>query len=94
MTGGKGQIGTASSPVGTLAVAGTCNGVAVGTGVCSGTSNPIYASSVSSKLGVNPAMPPVNLPNAYTTANPGPGSGHGCQIGSGVPANFFDNTQP
>jgi len=91
LSGGKAAVGTSSSPVATLAVAGTCSGVTVGTGVCNGSTSPIYAKTTSSKLGVNPGMPPVNLSNSYATANPGPGAGHGCQTGSGTPNPFFDN---
>lgn len=87
----KGQIGTSTSPIGTLAVAGTCSGVPAGTGVCDGKTNPIYASHVSSNLGIAPGLPVLDLPGTYASANPGPGTGHGCQTGSGVPNPFFDN---
>jgi hypothetical protein len=89
--GSKGKIGTSTSPVGLLAVAGSCNGVAAGTGACDGATDPIYASHVSSNLGIAAGLPVLNMPNLYSTANPGPGTGHGCQTGSGVPTPFFDN---
>jgi hypothetical protein len=90
LSGGKAAIGTSSSPIGTLAVGGTCSGVTAGTGVCNGRTSPIYATNATSTLGVSPGMPPINLSNAYSTANPGPSAGHGCQTGSGVPTPFFD----
>lgn len=91
VSGGKGQVGTASSKVPVLRIGGTCNGVTPATGGCDGKHSPIYATSVSQSLDVQPQMPPINLSNAYNTANPGPGAGHACQTGSGVPTPFFDN---
>lgn len=86
-----GGIGSSSAPISSLAVAGSCNGVTTGTGICNGTTSPIYASSVSTALSLTPQLPPLDLPKHYAQANPGPAAGQGCQVGSGVPANFFDN---
>jgi len=86
-----GGIGSSSAPISSLAVAGSCNGVTTGTGTCNGKTSPIYASSVSSALSLTPELPPLDLPTRYADANPGPAAGHGCQVGSGVPTNFFDN---
>ena len=87
----KGQIGTSSSPISQLSVVGKCDGVTAGTGVCNGSTSPVYASSVSSSLPLTPLLPALNLSTRYAEANPGPASGHGCPVGSGVPSNFFDN---
>lgn len=91
VSGGKGQVGTSTSKIPNLYVAGTCDGVTAGTGVCDGSHSPIYASNATTTLPVNPQMPAVNWPTAYSTANPGPGTGHACQTGSNVPNPFFDN---
>lgn len=86
-----GGVGSASAPISSLAVEGSCNGVPTGTSTCNGTTSPIYASSVSSSLSLTPELPPLDLSTKYADANPGPAAGHGCQVGSGVPTNFFDN---
>lgn len=91
VSGGKGRVGTSTSKVPNMSVAGTCNGVTAGTGACDGSHNPIYATNATTSLAVDPQMPPVDLSNAYSTANPGPGTGHGCQTGSGAPTSLFDN---
>ena len=91
VSGGKGQIGTSTSKIPNLYVGGTCNGVTAGTGVCNGTQAPIYATNATTALPVAPQMPPIDWANAYSTANPGPGAGHGCQTGSGAPTALFDN---
>jgi hypothetical protein len=85
-----GGVGSATTPISQLDVAGTCNGVRTGTGVCNGSTSPIYASTVSSALGITPGMPAFDT-SYYSSTNPGPGSGHGCPVGSSQPANFFDN---
>jgi len=87
-------VGSRSSPVGTLEVAGgstSCNGAAPGTGTCDGTHSPIYARAVHGTLSVAEQKPPVDFANAYATTNPGPAPGHACQPGSGVPTPFFDD---
>jgi Tfp pilus assembly protein PilX len=91
VSGGKGQVGTSASKVPNLYVGGTCDGVTTGTGVCDGGHSPIYATNTSTTLPVTPQMPPLNLSNVYSSANPGPGTGHGCQTGSNVPSPFFDS---
>ncbi len=89
-------IGTPSNPISELDVAGagaSCNGATPGSGSCNGSTYPIYARTVKNTLSVALSMPPVDLANAYATADPGPvTTGNGCGPGSsGVPANFFDN---
>lgn len=95
VTGGGGKIGTVGSPTTTLKVGGTCsNGTltaTAGTGICDGHTSPIYATNVGTGLDVNPGLPPLNMSSTYNSANPGPGPGHGCQVGSGVPSPFFDS---
>jgi hypothetical protein len=92
IVGSKGSIGSSGSPIDKLAVTGTCNGVTPGTGVCNGRTDPIYASSVSTNLGIAPGLPTLDLNKTYSTdSNPGPAAGHACQTGSGVPTPFFDN---
>jgi hypothetical protein len=86
-----GGVGSSGAPISSLAVSGSCNGVTTGTGTCNGKTSPIYATSVSSALSLTPQLPALDLSSKYTAANPGPASGHGCQVGSGVPTNFFDN---
>jgi len=88
----KGAVGASGSPIQTLAVAGTCDGASTGSGVCSGKASPIYASTVSSTLGIAPGLPPLDLTGMYNNSNPGPAAGHGCPTGtSQPPLNFFDN---
>ena len=84
-------IGTVAAPLATLVVNGTCNSVATGTGACDGTHSPIYASKISTALPFNLALPAINLASVYASANPGPATGHDCQVGSGVPSPFFDS---
>ena len=91
VSGGNGGVGTVTSPINQLTVAGTCDGVASGTGLCDGAHSPIYAKSVSSSLPFTVGLPPLDLPTSYSTANPGPGAGHACQTGSNTPTPFFDN---
>lgn len=86
-----GGIGSSGAPINQLSVVGSCNGVAAGTSTCNGSTSPIYASSVSSSLPLTPLLPTLDLNSMYSNANPGPASGHGCQVGSGAPANLFDN---
>ncbi len=89
---GSARIGSSGHGIPTLQVAGTtCQGVTPGTGACDGVHSPVFANSVASSLSVTPQMPPINLANAYSTANPGPGTGHGCQVGSNAPSPFFDS---
>jgi Tfp pilus assembly protein PilX len=83
---------SATSKISRLEVAGTCNGVAPGTGTCNGNQAPVWANSVQSTLSVDLHMPSIDFGGAYLSSNPGPATGHSCGAGStGVPANFFDN---
>jgi hypothetical protein len=87
------SIGASStSKIDTLQVAGTCNGVAGGTGTCDGNHAPVWANHVQRTLSTPLNMPTVDLGSNYLTSNPGPATGHDCGAGStGVPGNFFDN---
>jgi Tfp pilus assembly protein PilX len=86
------SIGTSTQKIDTLQVAGTCNGVAPGTGTCDGNHAPVWATHVQNSLTVSLSKPPVDFGARYSSTIPGPATGHGCGAGStGIPAGFFDN---
>ncbi|HKB94910.1 MAG TPA: hypothetical protein VKC62_11845, partial [Gaiellaceae bacterium] len=103
---GNAKIGTSSSKISTLQVAGLCNSVAPGTGACDGKHNPIYASSVTTSLDVTPSMPCIGQPSSWdsrcSSSNSPPDDGnwvvltteYATQAGlakTGCPAGLFDN---
>jgi hypothetical protein len=99
---GSAKIGSSTTSISTLQVAGTCNGVTAGTGACDGKHSPIFASSVSSSLDVTPQMPCIGQPSSYDSLCTGSNDGtwstltseYTAQAGmakSGCPANLFDN---
>jgi hypothetical protein len=99
---GSAKIGSSSSKISTLQVAGTCNSVTAGTGVCDGNHSPIYASSVRNSLDVTPAMPCIGQPSSWDAQCTGSNDGtwstlhtqYNTQAGiakTGCPAGLFDN---
>ena len=85
-TSGNAQIGSASKPIGKLAVVGSCavNGPAkpAGTNPCDGAHNLTYASTVSNTLDTATGMPTVNFAAAY--------SAQAALTKTGCPTNLFD----
>ncbi len=83
---GNVSIGSSSQPISKMNVVGSCPAP------CSGV-NKIWVNAPGVGHTLTPALtkPPVDLAGSYAAANPGPATGHDCQAGSNVPANFFDN---
>lgn len=99
---GSAKVGSSTTKISVLQVAGTCNGVTAGTGTCDGNHSPIYASSVSSSLDVQPQMPCIGQPSSLDSLCTGSNDGtwstltseYTAQAGmatSGCPTNLFDN---
>jgi Tfp pilus assembly protein PilX len=89
LTTGGAQIGTASSPISKLRIAGMCdvnNGstyVTPGVSPCDGTQNYTFAAYVANSLDTIPAFPVVDFAGAYAT--------QAALAKTGCPANLFDN---
>lgn len=105
---GSAHIGSATSKITALQVGltststNTCNGVTPGTGVCNGSTSPIYANSVSEGLAVTPQMPCIGQPSSVNPQCTGANDGTWTTLHSkydaqaalsktGCPANLFDN---
>ena len=106
--GGSAKIGSNGHPIQALKVGltststSTCNGVAPGATGCTGTSSPIYASTVGEGVDAVPSMPCIGQPNAWDAACTGANDGTWTTLystynnqaslpKSGCPANLFDN---
>ena len=99
---GSAKIGSSGSHISTLKVAGTCNNVSPGTGVCDGAHSPIYANSVGSSLDVTPQMPCIGQPLSWDPLCTGTNDGSWTTLKttynnqaalskSGCPTNLLDN---
>ncbi|HEY2326627.1 MAG TPA: hypothetical protein VGH52_03990 [Gaiellaceae bacterium] len=85
---GNAAVGSSSSKISKMNVAGACSPAP-----CDGNHSPIWVNVPGVGHTISPVLtkPTVDLPGTYSSANPGPATGHGCPAGSNQPSNFFDN---
>ena len=103
-TGGS-NVGTASSSVAKVKVAGSCTvqpnstyTVTPGTSYCNGRQSPLWATAVGTTLDVTPSMPSIGQPSSWNPNGDGSWAGlksvyanEAALAKSGCPANLFDN---
>ena len=85
---GAAKIGSSTQPISKMNVGGACS-----PSPCDGSHSPIWVNvpGVGNTLTPSLTKPSIDLASNYNNTNPGPATGHSCQVGSNVPTNFFDN---
>jgi Tfp pilus assembly protein PilX len=105
---GSAHIGTSGAKIQAIQIGltststNTCNSVTPGTGVCNGSTSPIYATSITRGLSVTPQMPCIGQPSSWDSQCTGSNNGTWTTLHSkydaqalltktGCPANLLDN---